>query len=99
MDELRTNNLLCKIVTLIKGIEKTILVNLIPSSGKNHWAYAISCQGHCKTSTDNWIKVEKTGVEINRAKGSRCDHYRLKSLKYRLYCKRSVVAAKLEMNK
>lgn len=81
---------------LEKDIEQTILVKLVPSSSKNHWAYAISCQGHCKTSTDNWIEIEKTGIEINWAKGSRCDYHRLKSLKYRPYCKRSIMTAKLE---
>ena len=70
--------------------------NVIPSTGKNHWAYAFSGQWHCKASTHNRVKIEKTGVEINWAQGSRCNHNWLKPIKYRLYGKRSIMTTELE---
>lgn len=33
-------------------------LNHTPATSENHWAYAVSGQGHCKTSANNRIKIE-----------------------------------------
>lgn len=48
--------------------------NHTPATSENHWAYAVSGQGHCKTSANNRIKIEQTRVEINWAQSTRCNH-------------------------